>query len=94
MKDVTYDWEKREGTRQCAHLKMKRLMLCRRNSNQDVRPREKYPETLDVSFRGIRVMTLGLDVNITTTRLHFGGVRRWFVCPRCHGRAKKLYSAV
>lgn len=33
-----------------------------------------------------------VDVEITTTRLHYGGERRWFVCPDCHGRAKKLLT--
>src|SRR5579863_6930991 len=35
-----------------------------------------------------------IKVDITTTRLHYGGVRRWFVCPGCRGRAKKLYGVV
>lgn len=35
-----------------------------------------------------------VEVEIATTRLYHGGVRHWFVCRGCGGRAKKLYSRV
>jgi hypothetical protein len=31
------------------------------------------------------------QVSITTTRVHRGGLRYWFMCPECGRRAKKLY---
>ena len=33
-----------------------------------------------------------MQVAITTTKSYFGGVRYWFVCPRCAGRVGKLYA--
>ena len=30
-------------------------------------------------------------IALTTTVLHSGGLRWWFVCPRCDRRAAKLY---
>ena len=32
-------------------------------------------------------------VTFASTACHFGGCRIWFVCPRCHRRAAKLYSS-
>ena len=32
-------------------------------------------------------------VRLVTTACHLGGERVWFVCPRCSGRAAKLYLA-
>ncbi len=36
--------------------------------------------------------TLTQEVAITKTRLFSGGIRRWFVCPKCGCRAGKLYA--
>src|SRR5258706_15383176 len=33
------------------------------------------------------------QITLTSTPCHFGGRRVWFVCPRCHDRAAKLYSS-
>lgn len=30
-------------------------------------------------------------IELCTTRPHFGGLRWWFVCPRCRGRAGRLH---
>ena len=46
--------------------------------------------SLEVTWEGQRLATV--EVEIATTQLHYGGVRRWFVCPVCRRRAKKLYA--
>ena len=33
------------------------------------------------------------DVRLTTTPCHYGNLRYWFVCPRCHERVGVLYLA-
>ncbi len=35
--------------------------------------------------------TVAYRVGLLTTRPHFGGLRRWFGCPRCSRRVGKLY---
>ncbi len=35
--------------------------------------------------------TVAYTVILLTTRPHFGGLRRWFACPRCARRVGKLY---
>src|SRR5262249_4767321 len=33
----------------------------------------------------------GVQVEATITKPHFGGVRYWFVCPKCRRRVRRLY---
>ncbi len=33
-----------------------------------------------------------LSLSFTTSRLHFGGVRYWFICPNCDKRVGKLFK--
>ena len=33
------------------------------------------------------------DIRLTTTRPHFGGIRYWWLCPRCGKRVAVLYCA-
>lgn len=32
-------------------------------------------------------------IGITATPCHYGGLRHWFICPKCHRRASVLYCA-
>jgi len=44
--------------------------------------------TLDYTVNGQPVR---YDVRLATTPCHYGGVRYWFACPRCHRRVGCLY---
>ena len=39
-----------------------------------------------------RIEVLGIRMETTTTPCHFGGVRHWFICPRCKRRVGTLYK--
>ena len=41
-------------------------------------------------FKGLRVD--GILIRIVTTPCHFGGERRWFLCPNCNRRCAVLYK--
>jgi hypothetical protein len=41
--------------------------------------------------RGDALEWLAYDVELQTTRQHFGGLRWWFTCPMCGRRVGKLY---
>jgi hypothetical protein len=34
-----------------------------------------------------------LWITVVPTRVNFGGIRQWFLCPRCSRRVRKLYFA-
>lgn len=51
-------------------------------------------ENLRLAFKSHDGRSTSADIQLTNTSPHFGGVRRWFVCPDCARRNRILYFEI
>ena len=50
-------------------------------------------QSVRIFFQHEHGPTVEQKIGLEKTRPHFGGTRRWFVCPECSGRCRILYLA-
>jgi hypothetical protein len=56
------------------------------------RERKLYSRMIDASVDWPSGSRVALQLEVVATRQHFGSVRKWFRCPQCGGRVRRLYS--
>jgi len=49
-------------------------------------------KVLKIRLIEAQISALGVDVEFTTTKTQFNGVRVWFICPNCKKRVGTLYE--
>ena len=90
---------KKLTTEECEQIGVDIIVQAQRNHMFELREewlRCEFNNVLAQRFEAISLKSLlhisPLSLSFTTTRLHFGGVRYWFICPNCNRRVAKLFK--